>query len=165
MLCNENELCSDCNKTEYHKLEILQPIYSLSVILGNDQCSEAVLLFFCNAANNNISALMRECKTLRDDECAAEWRITENLLKIELPSCSSFEDGVNFTTARAPILSCPDDFEVFCGSLCLPLCDEVSIFNDVTTIVYEVLDIILHSLSLIGGVVVFFACCLRKRKM
>ena len=164
MLCNKSKI----NETEYHELDILQPVHVLSVALGNDQCSEAVLQFFCNAINaidTDNYTLINECSKVRDNECAAEWRIAENFFNASLPDCGSFDTDANFTTARAPVLECPDDFGVFCGSICQPLCDEISIFNDAATDAYEVLNIILHSMSLIGGVVTFLACCLRKRKM
>ena len=143
-------------------------MHVLSVALGNDQCSEAVLQFFCNAINaidTDNYTLINECSKVRDDECAAEWRIAENFLNASLPDCGSFDTGANFTTARAPVLGCPDDFGVFCGSICQPLCDEISIFNDATTDAYKVLNITFHIMSLIGGVVTLLACCLRRKKM
>ena len=168
-LCNENKLCSSYNETdEYHELEILQPVYSLSTLLGNTQCGEATLQFFftaINETNNDNYTLKTDCLRIRDDICAAEWRVAEVFFNASLPDCSSFDEDANFVTARAPTLSCPDDFGVFCGSLCQPLCDEISIFNDTATTVYEVLIIIFHTLSLIAGIVTLLACCLRKWKM
>ena len=170
MLCNESKICSDCNETEYHELDILQTVHDLSVALGNDQCSEAILQFFCKATNlidvdNYTVTLIEGCSQVRDDECAAEWRIAENFFNVSLPDCSSFDTDTNFTTARAPVLGCPDDFGVFCGSICQPLCDEISIFNDAATAAYKILNITFHTMSLIGGVITFLACCLRKKKM
>lgn len=168
MICNNSGLCSNYNETEYHELEILRPVYSLSVVLENGQCGEAVLQFFynaINATNNNNYTLIRDCLKIRDDICAAEWRIAEIFFNASLPDCNSFDEDANFITGRAPTLSCPDDFGVFCGSLCQPLCDEISIFNDTVTVVYEILNIILHTLSLIGGVVTFIVCCVHRKKM
>lgn len=168
MLCYENDLCSDCNITEYHDLEVLQPVHSLGAVLGNGQCHKATLQFFCNAintVNNDNYTLVRECLRIRDDDCAAEWRIAENLFNVSLPDCDSFDNDVNFMTARAPTLNCADEFGIFCGSLCQPLCGEISLFNDAATVIYRVMNIILHTLSLIGGVVTLLACCLHKRKM
>ena len=168
-LCNESELCSDYNETdEYHELEVLQPVYALSTVIGNSQCGETLLQFFSiaiNETNKDNYTLIRDCLRIRDDICAAEWRVAEIFFNASLPDCSSFDEDANFVMARAPTLSCPDDFGVFCGSLCQPLCDEISIFNDTATTVYEVLNIIFHSLSLIAGVVTLLACCLRKWKM
>ena len=102
---------------------------------------------------------------VRDDKCAAEWRIIENFFNATLLSCDSFNGIGNFIIERAPILSCPDDFGIFCGSLCQPLCADISLFDDAATVTYEVLNIILHSMSIIAGVVTIIACFLRRAKM
>ena len=147
----------------------MQPIYDFSFVTRNGQCGTAILQFFFTAINNEPNSdnytLITDCLRIRDDICTAEWRIVEVFFNVSLPDCSSFDENANFVTARAPTLSCPDDFGVYCGSLCQPLCDEISIFNDTTTTIYKVLNIILHSLSLIAGVVTFVACCLYKKKM
>ena len=147
---------------------ILQPVHDLSLLLGNVQCSEAIVQFFCNAiseADNDSFILIKECLIVRDNKCAAEWRIAENFFDVPLPSCNSFNESANFTIARAPVLSCPEDFGIFCGSLCQPLCAEISLFNDVATAAYEVLNIILHTMSVIAGVITLIACCVHRRKM
>ena len=165
MLCHDSKNSSHCNDT---KLEILQPVYHLSFVLRNNQCGQAILQFFCNAINiidNDNYTLIKECFKMRDNTCAAEWRITENFLESPLPDCSSFNTDANFVTAKAPILECPDDFGIFCGSVCQPLCDEVSLFNDAATYASKVLNVIFHTICIIGGVITLFACCLRKRKM
>ena len=167
-LCNESDVCSNYNKTVHHEFEILQPIYDFSFVTRNGQCGTAILQFFftaINEANRDNYTLITDCLRIRDDICAAEWRIVEVFFDVSLPDCSSFGEDANFVTARAPTLSCPDDFGEYCGSLCQPLCDEISIFDDTATTVYKVLNIILHSLSLIAGVVTFLACCLYKKKM
>ena len=155
---------------EYQELldQILQPVHDLSHLLGNGQCSEAIVQFFCNAineVNNDSFLLIKECLIVRDNKCAAEWRIAENFFDVPLPSCDSFDESANFTIARAPILSCPENFGVFCGSLCQPLCAEISLFNNAATIAYEVLNIILHTMSVIAGVVTLIACLVHRRKM
>lgn len=136
--------------------------------MENGQCSEAILQFLCNAinaVNNDSYELIRECLMVRDNECAAEWRITENFFGVPLPSCDSFNESINSTSARAPVLSCPDDFGTFCGSLCQPLCAQISLLNDVATIAYVVLNITFHILSVIAGVITILACFVNKRKM
>ena len=147
---------------------ILQPVHDLSLLLGNVQCSEAIAQFFCNAiseADSDSVILINECLIVRDNKCAAEWRIAENFFDVPLPSCDSFNESANFTVARAPVLSCPEDFGIFCGSLCQPLCAEISLFNDVATVAYEVLNIILHTMSVIAGVITLIACCVHRKKM
>ena len=167
LFCNESKLCSNCNDTEYQEIlnQILQPVHDLSLLLGNGQCSEAISQFFCNAITEADSNSFKECLIVRDNKCAAEWRIIENFFNVTLTSCDSFNESTNFIFARAPILSCPEDFGVFCGSLCQPLCAEISLFNEAATITYEVLNIILHTMSVIAGVVVLVICFVHKRKM
>ena len=143
-------------------------MYALSTATGNSQCGDAVLQFFSTAiieTNSDNHTLIMDCLRIRDDICAAEWRIAEIFVNVSLPDCGSFDEDANFVTARAPTLSCPYDFGVFCGSLCQPLCGEISIFDDTATTVYEVLNIILHTMSLIAGIVTLFACCLHKQQM
>ena len=118
-----------------------------------------------NETNSDNYTLITDCLRVRDDICAAEWRVAEIFFNASLLDCSSFDDDANFVTAKAPTLSCPNDFGIFCGSLCQPLCGEISIFNDTATTVYEVLSVIFHTMSLIAGVVTLFACYLHKQKM
>ena len=167
LFCNESEPCSDCNGTEFKEFLdlILQPVHDLSHLLGNVQCSEAIVQFFCNAVGKADSNSFKECLMVRDNICAAEWRIVENFFNVTLISCDSFNDTVGFIFARAPILSCPEDFGIFCGSLCQPLCTEISLFNDATTVAYEVLNVILHTMSVIAGVITLVMCFVHKRKM
>ena len=169
MFCNGHKSCSNCNDTKYQELldQILKPVHDLSHLLGNDQCSEAIVQFFCNGINesDNINDSFKECLIVRDDKCAAEWRIIENFFNATLISCDSFNGSTDFIFARAPILSCPEDFGIFCGSLCQPLCAEISLFNNAATIAYEVLNIILHTMSVIAGVITLVICFVYKRKM
>ena len=164
VFCNESELRYDFNETEYLD-QVLLPVYGLSVATGNDQCGEAVSQFFCNAVSAVSNDNYKECLEVRDDKCAAEWRIAENFLDVPLPSCDSFNESAILIIERAPILSCPDDFGIFCGSLCQPLCADISLFDDAATITYEVLNIILHTTSIIAGVVTILACFVRRTKM
>lgn len=169
-LCNESELCSNCYDIEFVELlnQILQPVYELSFALGNGQCGEAVLQFFCNVIDvidDDGQALFQQCLEVRDDKCAAEWRIAEIFFDVPLPSCDSFNGSSNFTFERAPVLSCPDDFGIFCGSLCQPLCARISLFNDAATVAYEVINIILHTISVVAGVITILVCCIQRKKM
>ena len=165
VFCNGSELCSDCNVETEFLDQVLLPVYGLSVATGDDQCGEAVSQFFCNVVGAVGNDSYKECLQVRDDKCAAEWRIAENFLDVPLPSCDSFKESANLTIERAPILSCPDDFGIFCGSLCQPLCADISLFDDTATIAYIVLNIVLHTASIITGVVTILACFVRRTKM
>ena len=168
--CNGTEICLDCNDLTagYLRLLILQSVYELSVVLENGQCSDAISQFYCNAidaVNDDSHDLITECLQVRDDACAAEWRMAEAFVDLTLPNCDDFYGSENFTSEKAPALSCPPDFGVFCGSLCQPLCDEFSLFSDAATVAYRVLNIMFHVMAIIAGVVTILACYVHKAKM
>ena len=171
LLCNGTEICLDCidPTAGYLRLLILQSVYELSVALENDKCSDAISKFYCNALNtvNNDAShdLITECLEVRDDTCAAEWRMVESFLDFTLPSCNNFYGSENFTSEKAPALNCPPDFGVFCGSLCQPLCDEFSLFSEAATVAYKVLNIMFDVMAIIAGVITILACCMHKEKM
>ena len=101
----------------------------------------------------------------RDNECAAEWRMVESFLNIALIDCYSFNDIDNVTLSRAPTLQCPDDYGVFCGSICQPLCSEASLFNDAATTANKIFSIIFHSMAVISGIITLVACFIHRKKM
>ena len=164
--------CNDCiNNTSpvFHLLlqAVLQPVYDLSLFTANRQCSEAVVSLFCNAINDdmvNIS-LDTECIQVRDSSCASEWRLIETFFNQSLLNCSSLNNAESISFSRAPILPCPDGYGVLCGSICQPLCAEVSSFTEAATTVYRVLNIIFHSIAIISGITTLFACIYHRKKM
>ena len=164
LFCNGSELCSDCDETVLLDQALL-PVFGLSVVTENDQCSEAVSQFFCNVVGAVDNDIYKECLKVRDDKCAAEWRIIESFFNATLLSCDSFNGSGNFIIERAPILSCPDDFGILCGSLCQPLCADISLFYDAATVTYELFNIILHSMSIIAGVVTILVSLVHRAKM
>jgi len=111
------------------------------------------------------TSLDEECLEVRDNKCAAEWRLVETFFNITLLDCNSLNDTGDISLSRAPTQSCPDDFGVLCGSICQPLCAEISLFNDAATTAYEVLNIIFHSISVVSGFVTLFACVYDRKKM
>ena len=162
--CNGSELYPGSDETVLLDQALL-PVFGLSAVTENDQCSEAVSQFFCNVVGAVDNDIYKECLEARDDKCAAEWRIIESFFNATLLSCDSFNGSGNFIIERAPKLSCPDDFGIFCGSLCQPLCADISLFDDAATVTYEVLNIILHTTSIIAGVITIIACFMRRTKM
>ena len=158
--------CNESNPADgYLQLLTLQAVYELSVVLENGQCSDAISQFYCNAIDDDSHDLITECLEVRDDTCAAEWRMVESFIDLTLPSCDGFYGANNFTSEKAPALSCPADFGVFCGSLCQPLCAEFSLFSDAATVAYKVLNIMFHVVAIIAGVVTILACCVHRTKM
>ena len=167
--CKERLSCN-CSENVPQQLHHLRIVDGLCSITGNSQCSDAILSLFCNAitsSNDNDTGpiLTADCIKARDNECAAEWRIAEIFLNLSLIDCNSFNDNDNITSSQAPTLQCPDDFAVFCGSICQPLCSQISLFNDAVTTANKILSIMLHGMSILCGIITLVACFCRREKM
>ena len=143
-------------------------------MLENSQCTTDLLNFACNTVELEINKtyntdidLAERCFEVRDNKCSVEWRIAEVFFNISLPDCESFNENVKFVTSKAPVLDCPDNFVVFCGSLCQPMCTEfsLSLFNAVTITANKAIHIILYFISIIGGVITLIACYFHREKM
>lgn len=167
---NEGRPCNDSDGVP-QQIYLLKLVDSFCSITGNRQCSDAIQSLSCAAITsyddgiNAALTLTTACTRARDNECAAEWRMVESFLNISLIDCKSFNDSGNITLSRAPNLQCPDDFGTFCGSVCQPLCAEMSLFNDAATTTNRILSIIFHSTSVISGIITLFVCFIHRDKM
>ena len=144
----------------------LSLVYNAASKLENSQCTENALLFFCNATyslcdGDSTLPLSEECVQVRDDNCAAEWRIVDNLLNTSSLDCGTFQTA---NDSFVPTLMCPDNFEVACNSLCLPSCDFI-VHSDTDVVVYRVLLSLFFIFSLIGGVITLVASVIKREKM
>ena len=165
-------MCELCNYTYSVPLEfyLFQSVYDVSFITGNGLCSKVILSLFCNAealydgCNVTIS-LDEECVKVRDNECAAEWRIVEILFNLTLLDCNSLNETGNISLSRAPTQTCPDDFGVLCGSICQPLCAEFSLYNDAATTAYAVLNALFQCTSILTGLITIVASIYDRKKM
>ena len=132
------ELFSNCNDIEISAVMALGSIYNLGIASDDSSCDKDGISFFCNAitalcGNGSGSSMLNEqCIQVRDYDCTVEWRITKNLLlNVSVPDCDSFDNGTNLTfSAVAPTQTCPNDYDVFCNTLCLPVCGDISPFSD-----------------------------------
>ena len=130
-------------------------------------CCNATLPFFCNATlhlcgENDFFNLTNTCLTVRDNDCALEWREAETFLNTPVPDCTSFEMDRNLTFTKAPLPNkCPDEFAIFCDSICLPVCGEYASLNSNEFIFISIWGII----DLIGGVVTLIACYCNRHKL
>ena len=151
--------CSDNLITE------LNLVYNAASMLDNHRCTENALPLFCNTtcSDDNTLPQSEECVQVRDDNCAAEWRIVDNLLNGSSLDCATFKSETDLKLSFVPIL-CPDNFEVVCNSLCLPSCDLIPHSNGVTT-AYRVWSSCFLILLLTGGVITLVACFLKRKKM
>ena len=167
------EALSSCNDVQ--AVTALALVYGLGTMLDSRSCVEDGISFFCNSIAvlcgnvNGSSLLTEECVEIRDSNCAVEWRIVGNLLpNVSVPDCSSLDDEANLTfSAVTPPQTCPNDFDVFCNTFCLPVCGETSpqMYSDSIINFYHVWAILMVVISLTGGIVVFIAVYLKRETM
>ena len=159
-----SKIFDDCN----YNNSVLNVVYNTAALFNNTRCMENISLFFNKVAyelcddNNNTSSLREQCMQVRDNSCAAEWRIAINILNVPLPNCDNFSKN---TSSTIPPLMCPDNYGIFCDSVCLPLCSEVSPLDDGITTATRVWTIFFYTFAIIGGVVTLIACFLNRKNM
>ena len=170
---NSIETLSSCSDVQASAVSALACIYNLGVTLDSRLCVEDGLSFFCNSIAvlcgnvNGSSMLTEQCAEICDSDCAIEWKIIGSLLpNVSIPGCSSFDDGANLTfSAVPPPQTCPNNFDVFCDTFCLPVCGEVSPYSDSITNFYNVWSILLFVISVTGGIVAFITFYLKRETM
>ena len=154
-------------------LALLQSLQSINSVLNNKQCQNSAVPFFCNATqvlctgnDRFIAGLEEMCVQVRDHDCTSEWRAYEVLFNRTLPDCTSFAKDGNLTFSRAPRLVCPDTFDLYCGSFCLPSCKNYfQLSTDSITAANAIRIVALIVLGMLGGVFNLIVCVLNKRKM
>ena len=144
---------------------------AVTTALNNDQCSSSAVPFFCNATyslcgdDTYMMDISEECVQVRDNDCAIEWRVLENFFGASIPDCGSFSENGNLSFSKAPKLNCSDQFDVFCGSMCLPVCSEFSQLSHGAAVTSNVLTILFQAIGLIGGAITLIACVLNRKAM
>ena len=151
-------------------LQLAQSVLAVSTTLQNDQCSSSVLPFFCNASDSLCGEgdsvdLSAECEHIRDNDCVLEWRLLENFINISIPDCQSFTEDGNLTFSRAPQLTCPDQFDLFCDTFCLPVCSEFSLLSHDYEAVGKILQILFQGVGIVGGLITLITCILNRKTM
>ena len=152
-------------------LPLVQAVHAINSVLRNKQCNNSALPFFCKAVfsicgnDSFFTNLTEECVTVRDNDCSVEWRVLENIFDISIPSCESFTINKGLVFAKAPPLKCPDQFNVFCSSVCLPVCEQYSQVSHGATVASTVLVIIFIIIGIIGGLITLIACICNREKM
>ena len=174
--CPEVKPHGNQNESSYNiclniSLSLIQALHAVNLVLENEECIKAAIPFLCNATfllcsdNSLVLDLKEECIQVRDDYCTTEWRVLENIFNAPIPSCDSFSVNANLTFAKAPPLTCPDQFDTFCDSVCLPSCKDFSQNSHAATVVSHVLTIIFEAVGLISGVITLIACLFNREKM
>ena len=142
--------------------------------LGTDlPCAEDTLSFFCNATlllcdgNSSSVDLTEECEDVRDNKCTSEWRIVENFYNRSVPDCSSFTGDGNLTLSKAPSLPCPNGFDHFCQSICLPVCAADNLYSGSNTLLRSIyiMVAILGIIGVVAGAVTLIACYYYRQKV
>jgi len=158
----------------YNKSAItgLSIIFAVGLYMENTECYYDSLQFFCNAIvllfndTNSSIDLSEECEEVRDNKCASEWRIADSFFNEGVPDCMSYRESGNLTHSKAPYLPCPSNFDHFCGSTCLPVCDGHYLITDnKLDLVFYILAIITATISLFGGVITLIACYYNRHKL
>ena len=153
----------DCDESVITGLSV---IFAVGWYMENTECYYDSLSFFCNATlllcngnSSSVDLITEECEEVRDNKCASEWRIVESFFNETVPDCMSYNEGGNLMFTNAPPLPCPSEFDHFCGSTCLPVCDgHYLLTKNSLNFVFYVLAIITAAISLIGGVITLIAC-------
>ena len=169
-LVSQNELFY--NACLSNSLMLVQAIEAVNSFLGNTaQCSNSAILFLCDAMfllcgdDNSAVNLIEECVKIRDNDCSAEWRLLENVFNLPLPSCESFTMNRTITFSKAPPLECPSQFDAFCDSVCLPVCEEYSLVPRDASVASNTLTIIFIIIGMIWGLITLIACYYNRKKM
>ena len=164
-ICNITNITEDCINSS--AIKGLHTVYALGLpVTDVDRCTVDAQLFFCNAtlhlcSENDFFNLTNTCLTVRDNDCALEWREAETFLNTPVPDCTSFEMDRNLIFTKAPLPNkCPDEFAIFCDSVCLPVCGEYASLNS-GFIFISIWGIV----ALIGGVVTLIACYCNRHKL
>ena len=167
-ITNVTDIRQDCINSS--AITGLHTVYALGMTFNERHCTMDALPFFCDATlhlcgENKIFNLTSMCLTVRDSICALEWRAVETFLNTPVPDCTSFEMDRNLTFSKAPLPNCPDQFGIFCDSVCLPVCGEYAPFKRGDSNIYYIFVSIWGTIGLIGGVVTLIACYHNRHKL
>lgn len=123
-------------------------------------------MFSLCSDDSYVVDLEEECVQVRDNNCTIEWRVLENIYGVSIPSCESFSVGGTLTFDKAPpVNTCPDQFDLYCDSVCLPSCEDFSQFSDEATVVSYALIITFQLTGVISGVITLIGCLFNRKKM
>ena len=171
-LINQDE--STYNMCLANSFTVLRWIVTINSVLRNKQCNDSAIPFFCSAVyflcgddiDDNLAVnLLEKCAEVRDNDCPIEWRGLENVLDVTIPSCESYTANSSIIFVKAPPLNCPDQFDEFCGSICLPVSEEYSPESQDAAMASDVVTLTAMIIGLIGGVVTLTACVYNRDKM
>ncbi|XP_065891156.1 uncharacterized protein [Dysidea avara] len=147
-------MMNDSNATESNLTSIF------SIASGNQACLDSINDFFCNASYRpcDIKSVfvpsVEECKGL-ENVCTDEWDQIQRVSPVL----------VNCTLYAPRNLTCPDQFGIFCGGVCLPLCSKFSQNTTAMTALVIASFGITSFFLIISGIVVFVVAALKHKSM
>jgi len=110
-------------------------------------------LLLCNGISSSVD-LTEECEEVRDDKCSSEWRIVESFHNTSVPDCMSFNEDGNLTSYTVPKRQCPNGFDHFCGTTCLPVCAGDNLYSG-ENLYFRSIYILVAVLGVIGVIAGF----------
>ena len=111
----------------------------------------------CEQLNNSSYIEDIMCQEVRQSYCTAEWRLLE---------LNDNSEGLINCDEETASISCDKQFVLANNdSMCWPLCTKFSQYDETFTNVYVALAIFSHITNMIGGVAVFIASYIKRRKM
>lgn len=143
--------------------------------ISNESCSEDIIVLYealrstsqsnssCVNGAKCLSAACRNssnvkdivCQKIRVDKCSEEWMMLDHNVT------EAFDCDTQRETAP---LNCSDQF-AYSGSICLPLCEKFSYFDETFTTFYIALHGISNGINFIGGIVVVMVSLRKRKKM
>ena len=154
------QLQSSCTEDVIYTYESLK----VASVLTNPFCAKATYNVFCKAlqsCNSGTDQIARNilCTIVRQNLCTAEWRILEVNNRSE-----GLIDCYGYGETTTP--NCTEQFDLADGdSVCLPLCKEFSQHGEQYTDAVVGLYGFVNLLNVLGGIVVFIACVVNRKKM
>ena len=151
---------SPCTEDVIYTYESLK----VASALTNPFCVKGTYPAFCKAltlCSNGDDTVARGllCARIRQNYCTAEWRIMEVNNRSEY-----LIDCTRFGPTSKP--TCVEQFELADGdSVCLPLCKDFSQHSERSTDAIVGLHGFVHLVNVLGGIIVFVACAVNRKKM
>ena len=170
------EIC-DGNIQQDSKLTLLNNLYVeqrnliaiLNISISTKNCTNNPMFYYCTEVNmcNEINNLhiesqnlflsaAQDCNKLKDGMCEDRWNETSS----NLSNCSTYY----IQNESSPV--CPDQFGVFCNTLCLPLCNEFSQNeNSVTYAIDSLIKLNFFIANLISCLVIVVSILMKRKKI
>ena len=112
----------------------------------------------CRQLNNFTYMTDIMCQQVRQNYCTAEWRLSElnSTISERLIDCDEETTSID----------CGEQFDLANNdSICLPLCNRFSQYDETNTAVYFAVAILSHLTNMVGGIIVLVIVFIKRQKM